>query len=88
MRTQVCDFYAKTGHCKFGDGCVFDHPDDHAIKLTRMGLPLRPEQQLCSFYLKNNECRFGASCKFHHPILRPIWAGANAPLAANGNGGT
>ena len=23
---QVCDFYVKTGHCKFGDQCRFDHP--------------------------------------------------------------
>ena len=22
----VCDFYARTGHCKFGQGCKFDHP--------------------------------------------------------------
>ena len=24
---QVCDFFMKTGHCRFGDSCVFDHPE-------------------------------------------------------------
>ncbi|GLI64471.1 hypothetical protein VaNZ11_007744 [Volvox africanus] len=73
---QLCDFYIKTGHCKFAESCVFDHPLEHAVPLTVLGLPLRPEEHICSFYLKNNDCRFGPSCKFHHPLLRPVYAGS------------
>lgn len=75
---QVCDFYMKTGHCKFGEGCVFDHPEQYAVKLTALGLPLRPDMQVCTFYLKHNECRFGPACKFNHPNLKPIYAGSEA----------
>ncbi|EFJ40840.1 hypothetical protein VOLCADRAFT_107956 [Volvox carteri f. nagariensis] len=84
---QLCDFYVKTGHCKFGESCVFDHPELYAVRLTALGLPLRPEEQICTFYLKNNECRFGPACKFHHPPLRPVYAGSLAVGVAEGAGG-
>ncbi|KAL6761643.1 hypothetical protein V8C86DRAFT_1777673, partial [Haematococcus lacustris] len=64
---QPCDFYLKTGNCKFGESCVFDHPEAAAVKLTAQGLPVRPGRPLCAFYLKHAECRYGATCKFHHP---------------------
>lgn len=83
---QQCEFYAKTGHCKFGDTCCFDHPPEFAVQLSPLGLPLRPDQPLCTFYLKNNECRFGPSCKFHHPMLRPILAGSSMAPPPDGNG--
>lgn len=83
---QMCDFYAKTGHCKFGDSCVFDHPVEHAVYLTQTGLPVRPGQPVCAFYLKNNECKFGPACKFNHPVLRPVYAGSS--LVVVGAGGT
>ncbi|GFR44013.1 hypothetical protein Agub_g5168 [Astrephomene gubernaculifera] len=82
---QHCDFYVKTGHCKFGETCVFDHPLEFAVRLSSLGLPLRPSEPLCSFYLKNNDCRFGPACKFHHPMLRPVFAGSAA--AASGAAG-
>lgn len=41
---QQCEFYAKTGHCKFGDTCCFDHPPEFAVQLSPLGLPLRPDQ--------------------------------------------
>ncbi|KAG2484704.1 hypothetical protein HYH03_016532 [Edaphochlamys debaryana] len=75
---QLCEFYSKTGHCKFGETCVFDHPETYAVLLTTLGLPLRPGEPVCTFYLKNNECRFGPACKFHHPMLRPVFAGSAA----------
>lgn len=76
---QVCDFYSKTGHCKFNEGCVFDHPEHFAVQLTSLGLPLRPDAPLCAFYSRHNECKYGPACKFHHPILKPIYAGSAEP---------
>jgi len=77
---QLCDFYVKTGNCKFGADCVNDHPLEYAVPLTLLGYPLRPGQPVCAFYLKNANCKYAASCRFHHPALRPIYAGtATAP---------
>ncbi|GAX84340.1 hypothetical protein CEUSTIGMA_g11762.t1, partial [Chlamydomonas eustigma] len=75
---QLCDFYVKTGHCKFGEVCVYDHPEQYKVLLSTMGLPLRPDQPLCAFYLKNNECKYGSACRFHHPLLVPVYAGSAA----------
>ncbi len=85
------DFFTKTGHCKYGDACVFDHPPELSVALTSLGLPLRPGQPVCTFYLKNSNCKFGPSCKFHHPPLRTMFAGqalvqAPVPEAAAGVG--
>lgn len=42
-----CQFYMKTGDCKFGAVCKFHHPRERSIPppdcaLSPMGLPLRP----------------------------------------------
>jgi serine/threonine-protein kinase/endoribonuclease IRE1 len=73
---QLCDFYFKTGHCRFGSECCFDHPEQYAVPLTELGLPYRPGQPVCAFYLKTNACKFGPACKFHHPKLQAILAGS------------
>ena len=63
----LCDFYVRTGFCKFGQGCRFDHPVLLAVQLNSLGLPLRLQQPSCPFYAKTGTCKFGPSCKFHHP---------------------
>ncbi|KAL6780758.1 hypothetical protein ACKKBF_B11875 [Auxenochlorella protothecoides x Auxenochlorella symbiontica] len=65
----ICEFYTKTGHCKFGRWCRFDHPPEYAVQRNEQGLPLRPGTPVCSFYERFGACKFGASCKFHHPSL-------------------
>lgn len=73
---QLCEFFVKTGHCKFGEECVFDHPAEYAVPLTEDELPFRPGQPVCTYYYKTRLCKFGPSCKFHHPKLIPILAGS------------
>ncbi|KAL3827858.1 hypothetical protein ACJIZ3_016660 [Penstemon smallii] len=69
-----CKFYMRTGDCKYGSSCRYNHPPDWALfkssncALSPLGLPLRPGVQACSFYLQNGHCKFGNSCKFDHPI--------------------
>lgn len=63
----VCDFYARTGHCKFGQGCKFDHPQELAVPLSRLGLPRRLLEPVCPYYAKTGDCKYGPSCKFNHP---------------------
>lgn len=68
-----CQFYMKTGDCKFGAVCKFHHPRERLIPapdclLSPMGLPLRPGEPLCIFYSRYGICKFGPSCKFDHPM--------------------
>ncbi|KAH1188478.1 Zinc finger CCCH domain-containing protein 37 [Glycine max] len=71
-----CDFYMKTGVCKFGERCKYHHPIDRSalslskqatVKLTPAGLPRREGDVICPYYLKTGTCKFGATCKFDHP---------------------
>lgn len=68
-----CQFYMKTGDCKFGAVCKFHHPRERTIPtpncvLSPMGLPLRPGEPLCVFYSRYGICKFGPNCKFDHPM--------------------
>ncbi|MBA0852544.1 hypothetical protein Goshw_006681 [Gossypium schwendimanii] len=72
-----CSYYIRTGLCRFGATCRFNHPPNRklAIAAARMKgeFPERvgqPECQACTYslyYLKTGTCKFGATCKFHHP---------------------
>ncbi|CAL0308480.1 unnamed protein product [Lupinus luteus] len=65
-----CQYFLRTGDCKFGLACRFHHPRDRVVArplLNPIGLPLRPGVQPCAFYLQNNNCKFGSACKFDHP---------------------
>ncbi|GJN18376.1 hypothetical protein PR202_gb05531 [Eleusine coracana subsp. coracana] len=76
----VCDFYMKTGYCKYTDNCRFHHPIDRSaprpneswdpqqtVTLTLAGLPRREDAEICAFYIKSGTCKFGVQCKFDHP---------------------
>ncbi|KAM1752848.1 hypothetical protein FF1_010768 [Malus domestica] len=68
-----CQFYMKTGDCKFGAVCRFHHPMERLIPapdcvLSPIGLPLRPGEPMCIFYSRYGICKFGPSCKFDHPM--------------------
>ncbi|XWS58828.1 hypothetical protein CRYUN_Cryun08bG0067400 [Craigia yunnanensis] len=68
-----CQFYMKTGDCKFGAVCRFHHPRERVLPapdcvLSPIGLPLRPGEPLCIFYSRYGICKFGPSCKFNHPM--------------------
>ncbi|CAN6979370.1 hypothetical protein Bca4012_002757 [Brassica carinata] len=67
-----CQYYLKTGDCKFGTSCKFHHPRHRVLpsancNLSPIGLPLRPGVQGCTFYIQNGFCKFGSTCKFDHP---------------------
>ncbi|XXG50360.1 hypothetical protein AAC387_Pa02g4390 [Persea americana] len=68
-----CQYYMKTGDCKFGAMCKFHHPRERLIPipsctLSPLGLPLRPGEPLCNFYSRYGICKFGPNCKFDHPV--------------------
>ncbi|PSS01490.1 Zinc finger CCCH domain-containing protein [Actinidia chinensis var. chinensis] len=68
-----CQYYMKTGECKFGSSCRYHHPAEWStlkasFALNPKGLPLRPGAPLCTHYAQNGVCKFGPSCKFDHPV--------------------
>ncbi|KAG0480925.1 hypothetical protein HPP92_011488 [Vanilla planifolia] len=72
-----CQFYMKTGDCKFGAACKFHHPTERTIAaancmLSPLGLPLRPGEPPCVFYSRYGICKFGPNCKFDHPMAAPM----------------
>uniref|UniRef100_A0A5B7A1N5 Putative zinc finger CCCH domain-containing protein 58-like n=1 Tax=Davidia involucrata TaxID=16924 RepID=A0A5B7A1N5_DAVIN len=68
-----CQYYMKTGDCKYGSSCRYNHPPEWSLPkpnfvLSPMGLPLRPGAPLCIHYQQNGVCKYGPSCKFDHPM--------------------
>lgn len=68
-----CQYYMKTGNCKFGPTCKYHHPKERIAPLASgtlgpYGLPLRPGQAICTFYSMYGICKFGSTCKFDHPL--------------------
>ncbi|CAM6037526.1 unnamed protein product [Sphagnum compactum] len=79
-----CQYYIKTGDCKFGVTCRYHHPKDRTTTaptcvLNSLGLPLRPGSPPCTFYTRYGICKFGPTCKFDHP-LRGLTYGSPASL--------
>ncbi|KAG0465286.1 hypothetical protein HPP92_019450 [Vanilla planifolia] len=68
-----CQYYIKTGSCKYGSTCKYHHPKGRNLVATStlgpLGLPLRPGQPVCSFYNLHGTCRYGPACKFDHPLF-------------------
>ncbi|PKA56605.1 Zinc finger CCCH domain-containing protein 3 [Apostasia shenzhenica] len=68
-----CQYYMKTGSCKYGSTCKYNHPRERspmaAGTLGPLGLPLRPGQPVCSFYSMYGSCRYGSACRFDHPLV-------------------
>ncbi|XP_058080390.1 zinc finger CCCH domain-containing protein 66-like [Magnolia sinica] len=68
-----CQYYMKTGSCKYGPSCKYHHPKEKNAPLAMgtlgpLGLPLRPGQATCTFYSMYGICKYGSACKFDHPM--------------------
>ncbi|KDP40004.1 hypothetical protein JCGZ_02002 [Jatropha curcas] len=68
-----CQYYMKTGNCKFGSSCRYHHPPELIapktnVVLSPIGLPLRPGAPPCTHYTQRGQCKFGPACKFDHPM--------------------
>ncbi|CAI9112098.1 OLC1v1012478C1 [Oldenlandia corymbosa var. corymbosa] len=70
---EDCPFYMKTGNCKFGMNCKFNHPPKRRNQVgTRDRSKTRTEDldrgphTECKYYLTSGGCKFGNSCKYSH----------------------
>lgn len=79
---QLCDYFVRTGHCKYGSACFKDHPEHYSVKLNLVGLPLRRGMQPCPYFMQHASCEYGPACKFHHPNLEPAYS-AGAQMLEN-----
>ncbi|OIW18300.1 hypothetical protein TanjilG_31440 [Lupinus angustifolius] len=69
---EDCAYYMKTGSCKFGFNCKFNHPirtrnqsfKDKAAE--REDSTERSGQTECKYYLRSGGCKFGKACKYNH----------------------
>ncbi|KAI7740374.1 hypothetical protein M8C21_012721 [Ambrosia artemisiifolia] len=70
---EDCSYYMRTGMCKYGATCKFNHPlkrnpqqtakDTHKQKEDNMEMHGQIE---CKYYLSPAGCKYGNSCKFSH----------------------
>ncbi|KAM3381233.1 zinc finger CCCH domain-containing protein 67-like [Capsicum galapagoense] len=70
---QDCPYYMKTGMCKFGSNCKFNHPSRGKFQQgtkekgkQREESQERPGQIECKYYLTSGGCKYGKACKFIH----------------------
>ena len=59
VAVEICQHFAKTGKCKFGDKCKFSHGSTTTEPSDNKGKPV------CWHY-KTGRCTFGDTCKFAH----------------------
>ncbi|XP_071902051.1 zinc finger CCCH domain-containing protein 67-like isoform X1 [Coffea arabica] len=72
LDAEDCAYYMKTGSCKFGMNCKFNHPPKRRNQGTRDKAKPRVEdserlgQTECKYYLTSGGCKFGSACKYNH----------------------
>ncbi|KAJ7955059.1 Zinc finger CCCH domain-containing protein [Quillaja saponaria] len=81
-----CQYYLRTGDCKFGSSCRYHHPPEliapkTSIVLSPIGLPLCPGAPPCSHYAQRGVCKFGPACKFDHPTGTLSYSPSTSSLA-------
>ncbi|KAL8205281.1 hypothetical protein R6Q57_008832 [Mikania cordata] len=80
MFSDTYQYFMKTGVCKYGSTCKFNHPRGTGlIVFNTFGLPMREGEDPCSHYLRTGSCIFGFKCKFHHP--EPSLDRLNPPIS-------
>lgn len=85
-----CKYYLRSGGCKFGKACKFNHTREENssapdIELNFLGLPIRLGEKECLYYMRTGSCKFGANCKFNHPDPTAV-GGCDTPSGYSTNG--
>ncbi|CAM8983636.1 unnamed protein product [Rhodiola kirilowii] len=64
-----CQYYMKTGGCKYGSSCRYHHAPELIRPKTNsetMNLPIRPGAPPCINFAQYGVCKFGSTCKYDH----------------------
>ncbi|XP_071710776.1 zinc finger CCCH domain-containing protein 67-like isoform X2 [Rutidosis leptorrhynchoides] len=74
---EDCSYYMRTGMCKYGSNCKFNHPlgrknqptmefkKHREDNMERHGQPIE-----CKYYLSSAGCKFGKACKYNHTRVK------------------
>ncbi|EFH67077.1 hypothetical protein ARALYDRAFT_890484 [Arabidopsis lyrata subsp. lyrata] len=60
---ENCQCYIKTGLCRFGSSCRYNHPNQRP--------QVRIDAPICKYFLKGS-CKFGSACIFQHIMDRNV----------------
>ncbi|XP_021984094.1 zinc finger CCCH domain-containing protein 67 isoform X1 [Helianthus annuus] len=70
---EDCSYYMRTGMCKYGSTCKFNHPLRRKHQQTSKETHKQKEENMemhgqieCKYYLSPAGCKYGKSCKFSH----------------------
>ncbi|CAH8280652.1 unnamed protein product [Arabidopsis lyrata] len=69
---EDCSFYMRTGSCKYGSSCKFNHPLRKKLQIGREKVRERdedvenPKLMECKYYFRTGGCKYGESCRFSH----------------------
>mmetsp|Transcript_84336 Transcript_84336/g.103345 ORF Transcript_84336/g.103345 Transcript_84336/m.103345 type:complete len:360 (+) Transcript_84336:83-1162(+) len=65
---EVCQFFTKSGWCKFGEECRFEHVHGPDTPVAPMGgVPTAEKSgEVCQFFAKSGWCKYGDHCKYGH----------------------
>lgn len=67
---RICESYFKTGHCRSGLLCRWDHPETLHVSMNSEGYPMRPWAPACPYFMAMGTCDYRKTCKWHHPDKR------------------
>ncbi|KAL4353553.1 hypothetical protein GQ457_06G041110 [Hibiscus cannabinus] len=97
---EDCSFYLKTGHCKFGSYCRFNHPVRRGFQDKENHQRLAADQQgqiECKYYRATGGCKYGNACRYRHSnqdsalaplevnsLVLPVQAGINEKMEKDG----
>ncbi|MCI17503.1 zinc finger CCCH domain-containing protein 43-like, partial [Trifolium medium] len=86
---MLWQYYQRSGGCKFGKACKFNHTRGFTAPISELnflGLPIRLGERECPYYMRTGSCKFGSNCRFNHPD--PTTVGGGDPQSGFGNGGS
>jgi len=63
-KTEVCKYWAQTGHCTFGDNCAFAH--GNAEIRQKLHISSNYKTKKCVQFHENGICPYGIRCQFIH----------------------
>lgn len=69
---EDCSYYMKTGMCKYGSNCKFNHPFRRKNQVSKEKLKERDEtsdktfQTECKYYMRTGGCKYGKACRYNH----------------------
>lgn len=83
---EDCAFYMKTGNCRYGSHCKFNHPVRRKTQVAKEKVKEteeateKPGQTECKYYLRTGGCKYGKACRFNHSRTQSPALPTNIPV--------